>query len=497
MNEIELAECCRKKGLYLQQVKDWKDACMQANYEELKMTDFNLDMEAYKLIIEQLGAMVITDKYGRYVYVNKAWEEYYGKTLDEIRGKYIKDVFPSTKMHEVLETKHSIIGYPVPIANKKQKHGFCNYVPIIKNGEVVAGVAYIFFEDKKAVMNFTNMINKMVDELHYYQQELRNLRKSKYSIDDIIGESDAIVNLKKQIKIAAKSTSNVLIEGETGVGKELVAHSIHDLSCRAIKPLIKVNCAAIPSELFESELFGYEYGAFTGAKKGGKQGKFEMANEGSLFLDEINQLSIVAQPKLLRVLQEKEIERIGGKDSIPVDVRLIAATNTSLDKMIKDRKFRDDLYYRLNVINIRIPSLRERKEDLQLLVDNIIDKLNFQLGLNIQGIDYTVIEKFMKYEWPGNIRELQNVIERGMNIALSGILSWIHFEDYFQNKLSNHNVKVTNDKTLPLKQAKIEMEKDSIIECLVKNNYNKAQCARDLGISRTMLYKKIKQYNIV
>jgi transcriptional regulator with PAS, ATPase and Fis domain len=288
-----------------------------------------------------------------------------------------------------------------------------------------------------------------------------------------------------------------LIEGETGVGKELVAHSIHDLSKRSIKPLIKVNCAAIPSELFESELFGYEYGAFTGAKKEGKQGKFEMANGGSLFLDEINQLSVVAQPKLLRVLQEKEIERIGGKESVPVDVRLIVATNTSLEKMIIDKKFRDDLYYRLNVINIRIPSLRERKRDIRLLADNIISKLNFQLGLNVQGIDNHVIEKFMEYEWPGNIRELQNVIERGMNIALTGILTWNYFEDYFHNKLLRHDASMYNDKTLPLKQAKIEIEKDIINGCLMKNNYNKAQCARELGISRTMLYKKMKQYNIM
>lgn len=462
------------------------------------MSDLNLDIEVYKLIVEQLDGAVITDKEGRYVYVTESWEEYFGVTLDKIKGNYVKDIVPSTKIHEALITKRPITGIPIPLKAKDNRQSFCNYIPIIKNGEVVAGFIYIIFNNEKTAVEFSKMLSKIMDELNYYQEELRNLRKSKYNIDDIAGNSDAIVYLKKQIKLAAHSTSNVLIEGETGVGKELVAHSIHDLSNRAIKPLIKVNCAAIPSELFESELFGYEYGAFTGAKKGGKQGKFEMANRGSLFLDEINQLSIVAQPKLLRVLQEKEIERIGGKDSIPVDVRLIVATNASLEKMIKVKKFRDDLYYRLNVLNIKIPSLKERIEDIQILSDNIISKLNFQLGLNIQGIDDNVIEKFMEYEWPGNIRELQNVIERGMNTALNGILTWNYFEDYFHNKLRGRIFPIClNSNVIPLKQAKEEAEKESIVQCLMKNNGNKAKSSRDLGISRTMLYKKMKKYDIV
>lgn len=460
------------------------------------MPDYEIDDEVYKLIVEQLDGAVVTDKDGRYVYVTKSWEEYFGIKLEKVKGKYVRDVVPTTKIHEALETKRPIIGYPIPLKDRENHQSFCNYIPIVKNNMVVAGFIYIIFNNEKKAVEFANMLNKMTDELHYYQQELRNLRKSKYSIDDIIGNSKAVVELRNQIKRAANSTSSVLIEGETGVGKELVAHSIHDLSNRSMKPLIKVNCAAIPSELFESELFGYEYGAFTGAKKEGKQGKFELAKGGSLFLDEINQLSTVAQPKLLRVLQEKEIEKVGGKGSIPIDVRLIVATNTSLEKMIKDKKFRDDLYYRLNVISIKIPALRERKGDIPLLVNNIIDKLNFQLGLNVAGIESKVLDKFMEYEWPGNIRELQNIIERGMNIALTGNLSWNHFENYFQNKLSR-NYTCNNKMILPLKQAKGEMERDVIIESLKKNNNNKAQSAKELGISRTMLYRKMKQYNIM
>jgi transcriptional regulator with PAS, ATPase and Fis domain len=461
------------------------------------MSEYKLDESVYKLIIEQLDGAVVTDKDGRYVYVTKSWEEYLGTTLEEVKGKYVRDVVPTTKIHEVLNTKRPIFGYPVLLKKRRNEPSFCNYIPIIKNGEVVAGFIYIIFNNEKKAVEFSEMIRKTMEELSYYQQELRNLRKSKYNIDEIIGESQAIVNLKNKIKRAAKSNSTVLIEGETGVGKELVAHSIHDLSERSMKPLIKVNCAAIPSELFESELFGYEYGAFTGAKKEGKQGKFEMANGGSLFLDEINQLSMVAQPKLLRVLQEKEIEKIGGKESIPVDVRLIVATNNSLEKMISERKFRNDLFYRLNVINIKVPPLRERKEDIPLHVDNIINKLNFQMGLNIQGADPEVIERFMEYDWPGNIRELQNVVERGMNIALTGQLQWHHFGDYFNNKFLRNSTIIRKNDELQLRQAKKDLEKNIILERLVKNSYNKTQCARELGISRTLLYKKMRQYGIM
>ncbi len=460
------------------------------------MAEFNFDEDVYKLIIEQLEIAVVTDKYGRYVYVTKSWEDYYGKKLDEVKGMFVRDVLPASKIHEALEAKHSIIGYPVPIVNNKQEKGFCNYIPIIKNGEVVAGFIYVIFKSEKSAVDFSKMLNGMMDELKYYQQELKQLRKAKYSIDEIIGESTAIINLKKQIRRAAKSTSTVLIEGETGCGKELVAHSIHDLSNRTLKPFIKINCAAIPTELFESELFGYEYGTFTGAKKEGKKGKFEMSSGGSLFLDEINQMSMVLQPKLLRVLQEKEIERIGGKESIPVDIRLIVASNSSVEKMVIDNKFRSDLFYRLNVISIKIPPLRERKEDIVLLVENIINRLNFQLGLNIEGIDLGVIEKFKEYEWPGNVRELQNVVERGMNMALSGIMEWNHFEEYFENKLLKNINSKRKNKGFLIKQAKKSLEKEIIIDVLEKCCNNKALVSRELGISRTMLYKKMKEYGI-
>ncbi|WP_205666600.1 sigma-54 interaction domain-containing protein [Aminipila luticellarii] len=460
------------------------------------MTKFVFDEDIYKLIVEQLDVAVITDKNGRYVYVTKSWEEYYGIKLEDIKGKYVRDVFPTSRIHEALETKQSLIGIPAPLVNEKQEQGFCSYIPIIKDGEVAAGFIHVIFHSEKSALDFSKRLNAMMDELNYYKQEVKQLRKSKYSMDDIIGKSDLVLDLKEQIQRAAKSSSTVLIEGETGCGKELVAHSIHHLSERASKPLIKINCAAIPSELFESELFGYEYGAFTGADKKGKKGKFEMASGGSLFLDEINQMPLVMQPKLLRVLQENEVEKIGGKESIPINIRLIAASNTSLEKMISDNTFRSDLFYRLNVLNIKVPALRERKEDIPLLVDHMIKKFNFQLGLSVQGIHSNVIEKFREYEWPGNIRELQNVVERGMNMALTGVMEWKHFEAYFENKSLRHVERHKKNGDLLIKQAKKNLEKEILLESLEKYGSNKTRCAKELGISRTLLYKKIKEYDL-
>ena len=288
----------------------------------------------------------------------------------------------------------------------------------------------------------------------------------------------------------------MLIEGETGTGKELVSHSIHSLSSRSAKPLIKLNCAAIPEGLAESELFGYEQGAFTGANKGGKVGKFELAHKGTLFLDEINQLSSTIQPKLLRTLQEKEIERVGGVKTIPVDVRLIAATNKPLEDLIQDNKFRSDLYYRLNVIYIRIPPLRERLEDIPLLTLSIIEKLNMQMGTSVSGVSDDVLSMFQQYSWPGNIRELQNILERAMNQKLTGLLTKQDFEPQFELLRKRITGATPKENYQSVGLAKKQMEKKLIEETLAQFDGNKKQAAEHLGISRTSLYNKIRELGI-
>lgn len=455
--------------------------------------------ELAKLIIDHLDGVVVTDAQGRYIYVNEAWSEMMGGLkLKDIKGKYVHDIVPDTKIDYVLKSKKPVIGHPIITKGPEKTQAFSSYFPIFKDGELVAGFIHVFMKGIKDALDFSFKVNSMANQIEYYKQELRKIRGAKYTIDNIIGNSKKIVNMKKQIINAARSNSTVLIEGETGTGKELVAHSIHDLSTRSSGPFIKVNCAAIPRELLESEFFGYEEGAFTGAKKGGKEGRFEMANGGSLFLDEINQMPLTLQPKLLRALQEKEIERVGGKESIPIDVRIIAASNMPLEKLVQEKKFRLDLYYRLNVIKITIPPLRQRREDIPLILDDLLDKLNFQLGMNVPGIFENVKNKLMNldYDWPGNVRELQNVLERAMNKSWGEKLEWEHFSDYFDNKTLKINYKPNNSNGVLIRDMKKALEKDTIIKVLQDCNYNKTKAAEMLGISRTWLYKKIKEYEI-
>lgn len=456
-----------------------------------------IDDDLLKLIIEQLNSIAITDNKGRYIYVNQSWSDLMGGiTLEEISGKYVRDLIPNSRIDEALMTKQPIIGHCIKSVGKNPQEVFSSYFPIQKDGKVIAGFIFVIISGLTSAIDFAKNVNTMTKQIKYYQKELKKLRGARYSINNIIGESDQIKELKANIYKAARSFSTVLIEGETGSGKELVAHSIHDLSVRSEKPLVKVNCAAIPSDLLESEFFGYDEGAFTGAKKGGKLGKFELAQEGTLFLDEINQLSYALQPKILRALQEKEIERVGGKGSVSLDVRLVVASNRSLEKMVKNQDFRSDLFYRLNVIKIKIPPLREHKDDIGLIAENLIDKLNYQLGMSVIGISDKAIEKLKEYDWPGNVRELQNCIERAMNNSWGEMLKWEHFEAYFQGKqLYTYHVD-SQVELSHIKDIKNSVEKETIIKALELHNNNKTSAAKALGISRTLIYKKIAKYDL-
>lgn len=461
------------------------------------MNEFmNLENPVFtKLIFEQLGVFAILNSSGNYIYVTNSWAKGYGCTPNEVIGKHVKDFYPETRAIEAMERNTPILAHPIGINAHNNERQFTSYIPIVHNQKVLGCIIQTIFRDVAEAFTFSEVFSKLLSERNYYRKELRKIHANKYSIENIIGSSNAIKQLKEQIYQAARSTSNVVIEGETGTGKELVTHSIHALSDRSNKTLIKLNCASIPLELAESELFGYEYGAFTGAKSGGKTGKFELADKSTLFLDEINHLSVVIQPKLLRVLQEKEIERIGGTKTIPIDIRLITATNIPLKKLVEQNSFRSDLFYRLNVINIRIPPLRERLEDLPLLIDSIIERLNIQLGTMVSGIDEDTLQKFKDYSWPGNIRELQNVLERAMNEKLSGTLSWQQFSGYFDTpnyRMLKQNVFKAQYKDT--KKAKKELERSMINEVLSQFNGNKKKTAEYLGISRTLLYQKIKEF---
>ena len=459
------------------------------------LRDFSKE-QLFELLINQLEGFVVSDELGRYVFVSQKWTELIGLTLEDEKGLYVHDVVPETRIDKVLKEGKPISGDFVKVRNTRgeELRLLCSYTPLYREGTLIGCFTVTSLRGMEQVMELTTKTEELLGKLNYYHRELAEIQGAKYSIGNIVGNSDKIQQLKVAIYRAARSSSTVMIQGETGAGKELVAHSIHSLSPRAAQPFIKINCAAIPSELLESELFGYASGAFTGANKNGKKGKFLLADNGTLFLDEINQMPLHLQPKLLRAIQEWEIEPVGSGETIPVNCRLIVASNAPLEKLVKARKFREDLFYRLNVVLLEVPPLRERKEDIPFIADYILEKLNAQLGMSVPGISEDAKAQLQEYEWPGNVRELQNVIERAMNESWLETLTWKHFEPYFRNQ----RVPVpTHSKTLlSIKQAKESAERQAIIAALDAADGSKTTAAKILGITRAMLYRKMERYGI-
>lgn len=460
----------------------------------------HLNSNLLELAFEQLNGVIVIDAEARICYITKRYAQRYGYTQEGICEKKIQDIIPNTQMLKVLETKQPNIAYFFKLSN-----GEINAVsafPLIDaKGKLLGAIAYSVFDEMNTVRFFSERSEQLLNEVESLKSEVRKLHSVRYSIDNIMGDSPAIRKLKAQIHQAARTHSTVLIQGETGCGKELIANAIHQLSSRNLHRLIKINCAAIPSELIESELFGYEEGAFTGAKKGGKKGKFELADKGTLMLDEINSLPLSTQVKLLRTLQEREIDRVGGDSVIPVDVRIIAVSNASLEKMVQEGTFREDLYYRLNVMNIIAPPLREHKEDIPLLVDSFIKRFNCEMGLHVTKVDQEILPLLNKYDWPGNTRELQNVIERALNFAYGELLGIEHFEWFSEKVNKGLNLEINplegfSTQNLSLEQQIYSLEREVILQALNKNQWNKSKTAKDLKIARQVLYKKIEKFNI-
>ena len=331
-------------------------------------------------------------------------------------------------------------------------------------------------------------------------KELVNIIKSNNEgpLKNIIGNSKSIEKVKNMTMAISKSNSTVLLRGESGTGKELFANAIHEISDRNEKPFVAINCAALPDSLLESELFGYEKGSFTGAMQSGKDGLFKEANNGTIFLDEIGELSMLLQAKLLRVLQEGKIRRIGSNKEEEVNVRIIGATHKNLEEMIKNGEFREDLYYRLNVIPIKIPSLKERLEDIPMLVHYFINKLNKKIGTSIKGYRQDFLDELMNYEWPGNVRELQNIVERAMNLCSTDILTSneISIKSTYNNENNIENIiEYTSEEVISLKDE-IEKYEKQVIMKVYNTNKSYRETAKKLGISHTAVMNKIKKYNI-
>ncbi|WP_216828397.1 sigma-54 interaction domain-containing protein [Alkalihalobacterium elongatum] len=452
------------------------------------MLKYDFNKEILEAVIDTAyECIVVVDKAGCVTYINQSYCEFLGVKMDDVFGKHVTEVIENTRMHEVLETGKEEIAQ---LHYLNGTYMIANRVPIRHNGEIIGAVGNVVYRDKEEWQQMNTHIKGLMSQLEYYREEWQKTTGVKYSLGDIVGKSEKIQQIHRQVQKVAASDISILLRGESGTGKELFAHAIHQLSNRSQKPFVKVNCGAIPEHLLESELFGYEEGAFTGAKKGGKPGKFQLANSGTIFLDEIGDMPLNMQVKLLRVLQEKEIEPVGAVKSKVIDVRVITATNRPLEKMVKEGRFREDLFYRVNVIPITIPPLRERVRDIILIAYALIEKITQKVGKRKLILSQEVEEVLLQYHWPGNVRELENVIEAAVHFASGNVITIEALPQYLKENVSLS----TEEKTL--KEILEETERKVIKNMLIKNNYDKLKTAKSLNISKSSFYEKLAKYKL-
>lgn len=415
--------------------------------------------------------IVVVNKNGYIENMSQAYGDFLGIQVQNAIGRHVTEVIENTRMDIVVKTGVPETGETQDIHGEKM---IATRIPIRKNGMVIGAYGRVLVRNTRELHMLHDKLSSIEVELNMYKRTFEKINTAKYTVDDIIGDCSIMQDLKDSVRKVAKTNSNVLIMGESGTGKELFAHSIHAGSMRRKAPFVCVNCGSIPEQLIESELFGYEEGAFTGARKGGKIGLFPAAHGGTIFLDEIGELPLPMQVRLLRVLQDREIQRVGSNVREKVNVRVVAATNRNLYQMVKKGEFRSDLYYRLNVVTLHLPLLRERKEDLPLLIQMILSKISKKESLGAIEISREAMDHLLRYDWPGNVRELENVLERAINFTDAGE----------KIKAKNLPERITgsmvSQTVMPLKELMENTEKD----------------ANELGISRTTLYEKMMKYEI-
>src|SRR5210317_1075814 len=458
--------------------------------EHLQKEKLLKQLEMYRLIFNSIynGALV-TDEKGYITHFNKPYGEFLGVKPDDQIGSHCTDSVENSRMHIVAETgkpeinqSHRIMGQNMVVQR----------IPIKKDGRVIAVFGQVMFKDVRDVRKLATELSLLESKVKLYEEELINLRSTRYTFNSIIGSSQAIRSLKIEALRAAANQFPILISGESGTGKELFAQAIHHAGPCRVHPFVRINCAAIPKDLLESELFGYEKGAFTGADPNGKPGKFELARHGTVFLDEVGDLPLEMQPKLLRVIEDKEFERVGGTKIIQSDFRIIAATNQNLEQMLIGNRFRKDLFYRLNVIPLHIPPLRERKSDILPTARHLLKQMAREANLREKKIDREAEKALTNYGWQGNVRELSNVLERTISTMEGDTIRLQHLPFYVyrsHRKFPEHHQSALRD-------VQTRTEKEAILYTLQETNNNKAGAAKMLGIHRTLLYKKMSKYNI-
>ncbi|MDP3388053.1 MAG: sigma 54-interacting transcriptional regulator [Eubacteriales bacterium] len=439
-----------------------------------------------KALLDHLtNPLIAIDNQRKIIYINESYIRFLEleQTVEDLIGKDISQVIPNSLLPLVLETgigdSEVLHKYP----NGKTAIGSRTLIRV--DGKVIGAMGYILFEEPQELQTLAYKYRKLEKELKSYKKVIDDRSFSKYTFNSIIGHSNAIIACKRKAFQIAETHLPVLILGENGVGKEYFAHAIHDYSTRKYGPMIRVNCGAIPSELFEAEFFGYEAGAFTGAKSEGKKGYFEMAERGTLFLDEITELPLFMQTKLLRVIQEKEFIKIGGDRYYNADVRIIAASNHNIINLTTEGKFRKDLFYRLNTLVLDVPPLRNRKKDILPLVNHFVKEYCDANLITPKAIDDKSLDLLFQYEWPGNVRELKNVIERALVFTKGDCIQPQNIS------IDTGNYDYSRKDYLPLKEYLKIKEKEYIDEIIEKCNGNKTLASELLGIHRTSLYNKL------
>lgn len=428
--------------------------------------------------------VIAVDGTGTITHFNRSAELMFKTEKERVIGKNARNIFPGLPLYEVLDGGRAFTSREVFTGYEGRKlHLLCTARPILTEDAKIAGVVASFSDFRET--------QKLAYEIIGNQEEI--------TFDDIIGHSRPLIEVKERAGKIAGSHSTVLIIGESGTGKEIFARSIHSAGPQGHRPFIAINCGAIPETLLESELFGYEEGAFTGARKGGKPGKFELANGGTIFLDEIGNMSLYLQAKLLRVIQDRQIERVGGTRPAPVNIRIIAATNADLQVMVQKNLFREDLYYRLSVIPLMIPPLRERREDIPLLLEFFLKRFTGLLAKDIKGFTDRALSACLSHSWPGNVRELVNAVEYAVNLEEGDLIS----PESLPPALREGNGPTSLEKLPPMSAplpTLAQLEKEAIARALEEYGWSdegKVRAARALGVSRATIYRKIQKYRII
>ena len=447
---------------------------------------------------------ILVDAEGTVVLVNQAFADVLGTRAQDMVGKHIHKAYPNSRLSRlpvVMRTGKPEIGWPHELNGHEVV--VCRY-PLIKHGRAIGALGKILFQDVREVIRMADKFQAMSRPAQASTPLVTKLGDFTYDINNIVGHSKIMQSLKETLLRVADRRSNVLLAGESGTGKELFAHAIHAASRRRHGPFIKMNCAAIPEHLLESELFGYVDGAFTGAKKGGQVGKFELAHNGTIFLDEISDMSMPMQAKLLRILQEKELSPLGANNSKRVDVRIVAATNLRLEDQVAKGKFREDLYYRLNVISLNIPPLRDRIEDIVFIVNHFVETFNDEFGLDIQGLEAETWDVLKSYDYPGNIRELRNIIESAFNQVDGPFIRREDLPAHLRHVApATRQVPTATLAEAPslggssLSDIMDDYEKRLIEQALEEAGGNKLKAASLLGVSRPGFYKKLQRFSMM